>query len=106
MCRLDKGIDKDNKGVSALGNWVYITVPVLRQGQIGITSVDRVDAVWGVVLGYVCFMELLAPRSRDPIGDNEIGVAGCVTEVLFFLRTYSCPKPIYYSASGEISVRV
>lgn len=45
MCRLDKGIDKDNKGVSALGNWVYITVPVLRQGQIGITSVDRVDAV-------------------------------------------------------------
>lgn len=65
MYRLDKGIDKDNKGVSALGNWVYITVLVMKQGLIGITLVDRVDAVWGVVLGYACFMELLAPRSRN-----------------------------------------
>lgn len=65
MNRLDKGIVKDNNGVSVLGNWVCITVPVMRQGQIDITSVDRVDAVGGVILGYVCFMQLLALRSRD-----------------------------------------
>lgn len=88
MRRLDKGTDKDNKGVSALGKWVYVTVSAI-QGQIGITSVDRVDAVRGVILGYVCLTELLAPRSRDlvsPIGDNEVGVARCVTEGLFLLK--------------------
>lgn len=65
MWRLDKARVKDNKWVSALGNWMHIIVPIVKWGQVGITLVVGGVAMWGVILSYVDFMELLALISGD-----------------------------------------